>query len=110
VPLARALLVEEIAGQYEANTGKVIVERLAGQDPLSVPGVLVSSHGPFAWGRSCLQAVANAAMLEHLAHLAALTVAIEPYPRPVSQELLDKHFLRKHGPGAYYGQADKTDD
>ena len=105
VPLTRAMTAEEIRADYEANTGKVIVERFAGADPLATPAVLVAGHGPFAWGKSPQQAVENAVVLEHLARLASLTLAIEPNPQPISSELLDKHFLRKHGPGRYYGQS-----
>ena len=99
------MTAEEIRADYEANTGKVIVERFAGADPLATPAVLVAGHGPFAWGKSPQQAVENAVVLEHLARLASLTLAIEPNPQPISSELLDKHFLRKHGPGRYYGQS-----
>jgi L-ribulose-5-phosphate 4-epimerase len=117
VPCTRPMTAEEILDHYEANTGKVIVERFSGGlqaaayrgleatlDPLVTPAVLVAGHGPFAWGRSPQQAVENAIVLEHLAHLAILTLGIEPYSRPISQELLQKHFFRKHGPGRYYGQ------
>jgi len=104
VPCTRAMTDEEIAGDYETNTGKVIVERFEGLDPDALPGVLVCQHGPFAWGRTPEQAVRNGAILEHLAHLAGATTDIDPYPRPVSRALLEKHYLRKHGPGAYYGQ------
>lgn len=104
VPCTRPLTAREIAGQYEANTGKVIVERLAALEAEHFPAVLVAAHGPFAWGATPAQAVEHAAVLEHLAQLAAATVAIEPYPRPILPELLNKHFFRKHGPGKYYGQ------
>lgn len=104
VPCTRVMTPEEIGGDYEANTGRVIVERFDGLDVEAAPGVLVADHGPFAWGGSAEQAVHHAAILEHLARLASLTVAIEAYPREISPALLDKHFLRKHGPGAYYGQ------
>lgn len=104
VPCTRMLTPEEIAEQYEANTGKVIVERFADLEPMQVPAVLVADHGPFAWGADPAGAVDNAAVLEHLARLASETVRVDPYPCPVAPELLDKHFLRKHGPGAYYGQ------
>ncbi|HAU37667.1 MAG TPA: L-ribulose-5-phosphate 4-epimerase, partial [Phycisphaerales bacterium] len=73
-------------------------------DPAALPGVLVADHGPFSWGDSPEQAVFHASILEHLARLASETLRVDPYPKPVSRELLDKHFLRKHGPGAYYGQ------
>ena len=104
VPCTRQMRAEEIAGDYEANTGKVIIERFAALNPMHVQAVLVSAHGPFAWGRDPEEAVHHAGIVEHLARLAADTVRIEPYPKPVQQELVDKHFLRKHGPDAYYGQ------
>ncbi|HUT01707.1 MAG TPA: L-ribulose-5-phosphate 4-epimerase AraD [Phycisphaerae bacterium] len=104
VPCTRVLTDEEIGTDYEANTGRVIAERFADLDVASLPGVLVASHGPFAWGASPEEAVHNAVVLEHLARLAAATVAIDPYPKAVSFKLLEKHYLRKHGPGAYYGQ------
>lgn len=104
VPCTRLMRPEEIRDRYEANTGKVIVERFADLDPAQLPGVLVADHGPFAWGPTAEQAVFNAVVLEHLARLAAETLRIEPYPNPISQALLDKHFLRKHGDDAYYGQ------
>ena len=109
VPCTRLLKSSEIESDYEANTGRVIVETFRGMDPLSCPAVLVASHGPFAWGRSAGEAVHNAVVLEHLARLASETLRIFPSARPMQQVLLDKHFLRKHGPGAYYGQkpADK---
>jgi L-ribulose-5-phosphate 4-epimerase len=107
VPLTREMTPEEIRGNYEANTGKVIVERLAGLDPAEYPAVLVYDHGPFAWGRDAEQAVHHAVILEHLARLASETVRIEPYPRSLDQALLEKHFRRKHGPGSYYGQEGK---
>ena len=104
VPCTRSMTAQEVTRDYEANTGKVILERFAGLDPAQLPGVLVASHGPFAWGPSPDQAVHNAVVLEHLARLASETLRLEPYPHPIPQALLDKHFLRKHGPGSYYGQ------
>jgi L-ribulose-5-phosphate 4-epimerase len=92
IPCTRLMTPEEIGTDYEANTGKVIVERLEGMDP------------PFAWGESPEKAVENAAILEHLARLASETLNLEPYPRAISDQLLEKHFFRKHGPGRYYGQ------
>jgi L-ribulose-5-phosphate 4-epimerase len=94
----------EIKSDYELNTGKVIVERFKRLDPMSVPAVLVASHGPFAWGETVAKAVENAVVLEQVARLALETVRLNPRLRPMQRELLDKHFLRKHGPGAYYGQ------
>ena len=104
IPCTRVMKVEEITGDYEANTGKVIVERFKMIDPAQVQAALVSGHGPFAWGASADDAVHSAAIVEHLARLAVETVRIEEYPRPVQKELVNRHFHRKHGPGAYYGQ------
>ena len=104
IPCTRLVTGKEIRGDYEANTGKVIVERFKDLDPGQVPGVLVACHGPFAWGPDPDTAVHNAVVLEHLADLAARTVAIDMYTRVIPDDLLDKHFLRKHGPEAYYGQ------
>ena len=104
VPCTRAMTDAEIRGEYEANTGKVIVERFADLDPDQLPGVLVADHGPFAWGRTPEKAVFNAVILEHLAHLASETLRVDSYPKSISEALLDKHFLRKHGTDAYYGQ------
>ncbi len=104
IPCTRELSAAEIRTDYEANTGKVILEVLTGRDPLEVPAVLVARHGPVAWGTSPDDAVHNAIILEHLARMGVLTRTFEPYPRAISQELLDKHFLRKHGPERYYGQ------
>lgn len=104
VPCTRMMSPEEIADNYEANTGRVIVERFADVRPADFPGVLVAAHGPFAWGSSPDNAVQNAAILEYLARLAGETIRIEAYPKPIPRELLNKHFLRKHGPNAYYGQ------
>jgi L-ribulose-5-phosphate 4-epimerase len=104
VPVTRPLSASEIAGEYEANTGRVIVERFeAGLDPLAIPAVLVAGHGPFAWGPTAAEAVGNAAALEYVATLATNQVALGPL-EPIEAELLDRHFDRKHGPGAYYGQ------
>jgi len=104
IPCTRPMTEAEIGGDYETNTGKVIVERFAELDPMRIPAVLVASHGPFAWGRSPDEAVAGAAHLEHVARLASETLRVEPNAGPMPQALLDKHFLRKHGPGRYYGQ------
>jgi L-ribulose-5-phosphate 4-epimerase len=98
------LTAEEIKAEYEANTGHVIVQRFKNVDPLEFPGVLVASHAPFAWGATVENAVENAIVLEHLARLASETLRINPTIEPMQKVLLDKHFLRKHGPKAYYGQ------
>jgi L-ribulose-5-phosphate 4-epimerase len=104
IPCTRMLRVDEIEGDYEANTGHVIVERLAGIDPRHCPAVLVAGHGPFAWGHAPGKAVTNAAVLEHLCRLASETLRIDAAVDHLPHQLLDKHFLRKHGPDAYYGQ------
>ncbi|MGA2265756.1 MAG: L-ribulose-5-phosphate 4-epimerase AraD [Phycisphaerae bacterium] len=104
VPCTRELKAAEIQTDYEANTGQVILEAMAGRDPLECPGALVAGHGPFAWGANPDEAVHNAIVLEYLARLAMLTRLIELQSHPISQELLDKHFFRKHGPGRTYGQ------
>jgi len=104
IPCTRPMTPEEIETGYEANTGNVIVERLVELDPEECPGVLVASHGPFAWGADCGRAAHNAAVVEQLARLASETLRIEPYPRPMQKELIEKHFRRKHGPGRTYGQ------
>jgi L-ribulose-5-phosphate 4-epimerase len=104
IPCTRDMDPSEIRSDYEADTGTVILEALTGRDPLDCPGVLVAGHGPFAWGKNPDEAVHHAVILEHLARLATLTRIVEPDPRPISQELLNKHFFRKHGPGRTYGQ------
>jgi L-ribulose-5-phosphate 4-epimerase len=106
VPVTRPLTAAEIDGDYEANTGRVIVELFEadGLDPLHMPGVLVASHGPFTWGATGLEAVTNAVALEAIAGMALDTLALAPDGVPVDDALLGKHFGRKHGPAAYYGQ------
>ena len=104
VPCTRPLTAKEIKGEYEVNTGLVIAERFVRLDPLAFPGVLVASHGPFTWGKDAGKAVENAAVLEFLGRLASETLQLAPALKPVPQALLDKHYFRKHGPGAYYGQ------
>jgi L-ribulose-5-phosphate 4-epimerase len=104
IPCTRAMTTAEIKGDYEINTGHVIVETFQGRDPLSCPAVLVASHGPFAWGRSVAEAVHNAFVFEHVCRLAGETLQIAPSIRQMQPTLLDKHFFRKHGPSAYYGQ------
>jgi L-ribulose-5-phosphate 4-epimerase len=106
IPCTRLMRPEEIKGDYEAETGNVIVETFQGRDPLSCPGVLVASHGPFTWGKNVHDAVHNAAVLDYVVHLAgeAFCYASAAAPKPMQKVLLDKHFFRKHGPGAYYGQ------
>ncbi len=104
VPCTRLMKTREIRTNYESNTGQVIVERFARLDPLTFPAVLVASHGPFAWGDSIEHAVQCAAILEHIALLAIETLRLRPTLKPMQSALLAKHFLRKHGPDAYYGQ------
>jgi L-ribulose-5-phosphate 4-epimerase len=104
VPCTRALTGKEITGDYEVNTGRVIVERFTTLDSASSPGVLVASHGPFTWGKSAQAAVDSAVVLEFLSKLASETLRIAPAIRAVPRVLLDKHYLRKHGNTAYYGQ------
>jgi L-ribulose-5-phosphate 4-epimerase len=98
------LTAREIKQDYEANTGRVIVEKFKKADPLHFPGVLVASHAPFAWGTTVEKAVENAVVLEHLARLASETFRVKSSVKPMQRALLDKHFLRKHGRDAYYGQ------
>jgi L-ribulose-5-phosphate 4-epimerase len=105
VPCTRLLTPAEIRSDYEAHTGRVIVERFKKLDPLQHPAVLVASHGPFAWGTNVTDAVRNAIVLEFLARLASETLRLNPKLKPMQPALLDKHFLRKHGPNAYYGQS-----
>lgn len=107
VPCTRPMKNLEIENDYEAKTGEVIVEAFNGRDPLSCPAVLVASHGPFAWGKTVPDAVHHAVILEHLVRLAGETLRVFPSTPPMPQVLLDKHFFRKHGPGAYYGQNKK---
>jgi len=104
VPVTRALTPEEVAGDYEWATGNVIVERFAGLKPLEVPAVLVRNHGPFAWAASGAKAVETALALEIVADLALKTLALNPHSAAAPACLLDKHFCRKHGPAATYGQ------
>jgi len=104
IPCTRKLTPKEIEADYEVETGNVIIETFTGRDPLSCPAVLVASHGPFAWGKSVPDAVHNAIVFEHVVRLASETLRIFPSVQPMQQVLLDKHFFRKHGPGAYYGQ------
>jgi L-ribulose-5-phosphate 4-epimerase len=104
VPCTRLLKPNEIKKDYEANTGQVIVETFKKLDPLQHPAVLVASHGPFTWGEDVHGAVHNAEVLEFVARLASETLRINPKTKPMQNVLLDKHFLRKHGPDGYYGQ------
>jgi L-ribulose-5-phosphate 4-epimerase len=102
IPCARLLSAEEIAGDYERETGKVIAETFAKTDPETIPAALVANHGPFTWGRDAFDAARNAAILEELAFMAWHNETTDF--EPMQQELLDKHYKRKHGANAYYGQ------
>jgi len=106
IPLADFMTDEEINGEYEANTGAAIIRAFSQQtiDPLAIPAVLVPNHGPFAWGLDARKAAENAWMLETVARLAYLTVGLNTNADPVGKTLHDRHFLRKHGKNAYYGQ------
>lgn len=104
VPLTEALSEEEIRTDYEANTGRVIARRFQDLDPTRFPAVLVRGHGPFAWGEDALDAAHCAVLLEEIARISYYTSTLNPAVQPIPQALLDKHFLRKHGPDAYYGQ------
>jgi L-ribulose-5-phosphate 4-epimerase len=104
VPCTRELTDEEIGGDYVLNTGTAIIERFAGIDPLAVPAVLVAGHAPFAWGKTPAAAAHNAVVLEFVAKMAFMTVLLNP-ESSVSQALLDRHYFRKHGAKATYGQS-----
>jgi L-ribulose-5-phosphate 4-epimerase len=106
IPCTRKLTSAEIQGAYEHETGRVIVETFQERniDPMAVPAVLVNCHGPFTWGSSAMDAVHNTVVLEEIATMAQLSLAINPQLQDMEEELLDKHYLRKHGAGAYYGQ------
>ncbi len=107
VPCTRILKESEIKTNYEKNTGKVIVERFKKLDPLALPGVLVAGHAPFTWGTTVSEAVENAVVLERVAQMASDTLMLNRSTRPLKKSLLDKHFLRKHGKKACYGQKEK---
>lgn len=104
IPCTRKMTAEEIKGDYEKETGKVIIEAFAGKDPAAVPGVVVYSHGPFSWGVDAMDAVHNAVVMEEIAFMDWHAMMINPQNGHMQQELLDKHYLRKHGANAYYGQ------
>ncbi len=104
IPCARALTDEEINEAYEKNTGKVIIETLRGTEPLDMPGILCKHHGPFAWGENPDKAVHNAVVLEEVAKMAFYTESLNPDVMPIPKAILDKHYYRKHGANAYYGQ------
>ena len=104
IPITRELSKEEIEGEYERNTAKVIIERFADLDYLAIPAVLAKNHGPFIWGTSIEEALHNAITLEEVAKMAYLTLTINSDTHPLGESLLNKHYQRKHGPKAYYGQ------
>ncbi|BEO25482.1 L-ribulose-5-phosphate 4-epimerase UlaF [Serratia marcescens] len=104
IPCTRGLTAEEVAREYELNTGRVIIETLKGREPLHIPGILAYQHGPFSWGRTPDEAVHNAVVLEEVAKMAWISRDINPGLRRIDDYLLEKHFSRKHGAGAYYGQ------
>jgi L-ribulose-5-phosphate 4-epimerase len=104
IPVTRRLTDDEIRTDYVANTGRVIVEAFEGMDPMSIPAVLVAGHGPFVWGRDPSDAVHNAVILEQVARMAWHALTLSPGVEPISQALLDRHYRRKHGDTATYGQ------
>lgn len=104
VPITEPLQPDEIESDYEVNTGRVIARRFEGMDPAEFPGVLVAGHGPFCWGLNAQESAHLAVLLEEIARMAYHTVTLNSKAEPISRSLLDKHFLRKHGPKAYYGQ------
>lgn len=108
IPCTRKMTKDEIQGEYEKETGLVIKETFQGKDPDTIPAVLVHSHGPFVWGADPTDAVHNAVVLEEVAFMNFHTLMLEPSLPPMQRELLDKHYLRKHGVNAYYGQKKKS--
>lgn len=104
IPCTRKMTDAEIQGEYEKETGNVIVETFAGMDPMTIPAVLVHSHGPFSWGVDAMDAVHNAVVMEEVAYMDWHAMMLEPGKGNMQQTLLDRHYLRKHGANAYYGQ------
>lgn len=106
IPCARSLTEQEIGGEYEKNTGLVIIETLTNNqiNPMSMPGILCTNHGPFTWGKDAFEAVHNAVVLEEVAKMACYSELINTNVKPAPQVIADKHYLRKHGANAYYGQ------
>lgn len=107
IPCTRPLSEAEVQGDYELNTGKVIIETLGEAPPLHTPGIVIWQHGPFAWGKDAHEAVHNAVVMEEVAKMAWLARGINPQIKPIDGWLMEKHFTRKHGPNAYYGQVEK---
>ncbi len=103
IPCTRQMTIAEIEGEYEKETGNVIIERFAALNPIHTPGVLVENHGPFAWGKDASNAVHNAVVMEQVAKMSYLSLGINPL-LTMNEHLITKHFNRKHGPDAYYGQ------
>jgi L-ribulose-5-phosphate 4-epimerase len=104
VPVTRLLTEAEVSADYEGNTGKVIVERMLGLDPSAVPAILVAGHAPFCWGKDAAESVANSLVLERVAEMALAVYQLNPEAPPLPEYILEKHYKRKHGPGASYGQ------
>ncbi|HCQ7568708.1 TPA: L-ribulose-5-phosphate 4-epimerase [Klebsiella pneumoniae] len=104
IPCTRALSAQEVDEAYELNTGQVIIETLGEANPLHTPGIVVYQHGPFAWGKDAHEAVHNAVVMEEVARMAWIAHGINPQLQPIDSWLMNKHFQRKHGPNAYYGQ------
>ena len=104
IPCTRALSAQEVDEAYELNTGQVIIETLGEANPLHTPGIVVYQHGPFAWGKDAHEAVHNAVVMEEVARMAWIACGINPQLQPIDSWLMNKHFQRKHGPNAYYGQ------
>ncbi len=104
IPCTRALSAQEVDEAYELNTGQVIIETLGEANPLHTPGIVVYQHGPFAWGKDAQEAVHNAVVMEEVARMAWIARGINPQLQPIDSWLMNKHFQRKHGPNAYYGQ------
>ncbi|MBX9262916.1 L-ribulose-5-phosphate 4-epimerase [Klebsiella pneumoniae] len=104
IPCTRAISAQEVDEAYELNTGQVIIETLGEANPLHTPGIVVYQHGPFAWGKDAHEAVHNAVVMEEVARMAWIAHGINPQLQPIDSWLMNKHFQRKHGPNAYYGQ------
>ena len=110
IPVTQAMSAQQIEDQYEHNTAAQILTTFESIDPLRIPAVLVANHGPFTWGESPQNAVQHAALLEQVAQLAHGVLTLNPDQKPIAQALLDKHYLRKHGQNAYYGQENKNEN
>lgn len=107
IPCTRDLSKEEIEEAYEENTGNIIVETIGDKNPMEIPGIIVKNHGPFAWGKTPAGAVYNGVVLDKVAEMAYKTMTLNPHVEKVAQHLLDKHYYRKHGANAYYGQGNE---